>query len=91
MRLYRTESLFELALRLTQALKDSEYFLMREQRNGDVYLESLTLLNVIHETLDESEPSTQKGSPIDHYSFNGETYEVDWANLDDDDYREFGR
>lgn len=90
-RLYRTESMFELALRLTQAVKESEHFLMREQSNGDVYLESITLLNLIHETLDESEPSTQQGSPIDHYFFNGETYEVDWANLDDDDYREFGR
>jgi len=102
--------MFELALRLTQAVKESEHFLMREQRNGDVYLESITLLNLIHETLDEPEPvdayhdfrvenlkpSTQQGSPVeqhryDHYSFNGERYEVDWANLDDDDYREFGR
>lgn len=95
--------MFELALRLTQAVKESEHFLMREQRNGDVYLESITLLNLIHETLDEVEPeeldvrdylkhtSTRQGSPIDHYTFNGERYEVDWDSLADDDYREFGR
>lgn len=104
MRRYRTESMFELALRLTQQIKESEHFIMREQRNGDVYLESITLLNLIHETLDEPEstdaylnfrvenlkPSTQQGSPIDHYTFNGERYEVDWDSLADDDYREFG-
>lgn len=89
--LYKSESMFEIALRLTQAVKESEHFLMREQRNGDVYLESIALLNLIHETLDEPEPSTQQGSPIDHYTFNGERYEVDWNSLADDDYREFGR
>lgn len=90
-RLYKTESMFELALRLTQAVKESEHFLMREQRNGDVYLESITLLNLIHETLDERDTQPQQGSPIDHYTFNGERYEVDWDSLADDDYHEFGR
>lgn len=90
-RLYKSESMFELALRLTQAVKESEHFLMREQHNGDVYLESITLLNLIHETLDERDTPTQQGSSIDHYTFNGERYEVDWNSLADDDYREFGR
>jgi|SRR5882762_3021890 len=122
MRLYRTESMFELALRLTQNLKQDEYFLMRYKDSGEIYIDSMAILNTIHETLSELEPEdayhdfrvenmkiekdfhssrdetvpTHLGSSVeqhryDHYTFNGENYEVDWANLDDDDYREFGR
>jgi len=109
-RLYKSETLFELALRLTQALKNDEYFIMRYKESGEVYVDSMSVLNTIHEALSELEPedayhdfrvenlksSTHLGSPVEqhryyHYSFNGENYEVDWANLDDDDYREFGR
>ena len=109
-RLYKTETLFELALRLTQNIKKDEYFIMRYKESGEVYIDSMSVLNTIHETLSELEPedayrdfrvenlksSTQQGSPAEqhrynHYSFNGESYEVDWANIDDDDYREFGR
>lgn len=104
-RLYKSETLFELALRLTQNIKQDEYFMMRYKESGEVYIDSMSVLNTIYETLSELEPedaykdflveklkpSTQQGSPIDHYTFNGERYEVDWDSLADDDYREFGR
>src|SRR5882762_5656802 len=113
-RLYKSETLFELALRLTQALKNDEYFIIRYKESGEVYVDSMSVLNTIHETLSELEPEdayhdfrvenlnsvkdfhssrgetvpTPLGSSVeqhryDHYSFNGESYEVDWANLDD--------
>jgi len=125
-RLYKSETLFELALRLTQTLKNDEYFIMRYKESGEVYVDSMSVLNTIHEALSELEPEdayhdfrvenlksnprksydegfgmcstmpNPTGSPFerhryDHYSFNGESYDVDWANLEDDDYREFGR
>jgi|SRR5882762_2376833 len=109
-RLYKSETLFELALRLTQNIKKDEYFIMRYKESGEVYIDSMSVLNTIHEALSELEPedayhdfrvesrnrSTLTGSQdeqhrYDHYSFNGQTYPVDWDNVADDDYREFGR
>lgn len=104
-RLYRKESMFELALRLTQNIKQDEYFIMRYKESGEVYIDSMSVLNTIYENLSELGPedayhdfrvenlesSTQQGSPIDHYTFNGENYPVDWNNISDDDYCEFGR
>lgn len=47
------ESHFETALRITKELKENEDWIIDKLRNGDSYLNSIDVLNIVYEALTE--------------------------------------
>lgn len=44
----RQESKFETALRITKAIKDLEGYIIAEAPNGDIYLDSFPVMNMVY-------------------------------------------